>query len=145
MSTHPNMSYCCCRRCCNKNAPNPEQTYRPKKPVAPKTQTFTPASLALPPRPVSVGRRSVMRGKSCTDDDDDEKLFTFFGSTATPPPLLLLIAAVVVVRGRRNDGRDDDMPTDDGSRRSNIICRGVKIFEDEDLFRTYVSMSNLVF
>jgi hypothetical protein len=88
--------------------PNPEQTYRPKNPVAPKTQTLIPASLALPPRPVSDGRRSVMRGKSTVvvDTADDEKFF--FHPTLT---LLLLVVTVVVVGSRSSDG----------SRRSNMV------------------------
>ena len=86
--------------------PNPEQTYRPKNPVAPKTQTLIPASLALPPRPVSDGRRSVMRGKSTVVVvvvDTAEKFFFH--------PTLLLVVTVVIEGSRRSRH---------GSRRSNI-------------------------
>jgi hypothetical protein len=45
-----------------KHAPKFEQTYRPSIPEAPKTATFKPASEPLPPGPVSVALRSVIRG-----------------------------------------------------------------------------------
>jgi hypothetical protein len=53
-----------------KNSPRPLVTYRPKNPVAPNTQTLTPASEARPPRPVSSGRRSVIRGRVPALDEE---------------------------------------------------------------------------